>query len=237
MTPPLKIDVHEPIRIRPLIQQVVPTTTESLNTDGYADYYWEGVDGPSQVERKKWTDLLGGLDKVEDLLRRQLQAHPEVRLKLLIEGIATPTMTGTQTWMEARGKRNLIVPAKSFKIPLSSIYAWENQISKFLEVTHTSNMLASVRAIVAFYNGDQQNDHQTMQRTLKVADFHPNPQVQKLMGVADGIGITRAEALIKRFGTCWHVLSVSDPLNLTVVHGIGVGLALKILRGAGRTDV
>jgi len=56
------------------------------------------------------------------------------------------------------------------------------------------------------------------------------------MGEGLGIGPTRAEALIRRFGTVYNVLKASTQ-ELAEVEGIGAKLASQLLRGVGRLDV
>ncbi|KKK49177.1 hypothetical protein LCGC14_3137700, partial [marine sediment metagenome] len=77
-----------------------------------------------------------------------------------------------------------------------------------------------------------------VQRYLKDITFHPNPMVQRLMGMGShlGIGATRAEALIKRFGTVYNV-ATATPEMLASVDGVGKAVAVKFLRGVGRPDV
>ena len=92
--------------------------------------------------------------------------------------------------------------------------------------------------LTAFYNADQKEGHTTFQRYLKDITFHPNPMVQRLMGMGGhlGIGAVRAEALIKRFGTVYNV-ATATPEMLASVEGIGKAVAVKFLRGVGRPDV
>ena len=92
--------------------------------------------------------------------------------------------------------------------------------------------------IVALYKADQRADHTTFERYIRQVEFHPNPQVQRLLGMGEGLGIgpTRAEALIRKFGTVFRVIS-SSPEELASVEGIGNTLAARLLRGVGRTDI
>ncbi|KKK52079.1 hypothetical protein LCGC14_3108500, partial [marine sediment metagenome] len=109
------IDVHEPAEALPTLSPVIPCAVQPLNSEGYADYLWAGVEGKQQVERKTWYEILGGLDSIEDQLRRQLQAHPSVRLILIVEGVAVPSPTGTTVFKETtKGKRRLFYAGKSY---------------------------------------------------------------------------------------------------------------------------
>ena len=237
-----KIDVlmgdnHEPSAMFDMLSQSVPSTMLGLNDQGYADYLWPGIEGPSQAERKTVNDLLGvdSLTHIADQLRRQKQAHPEVRLMLIVEGIVTPTPTGTTTWYESRTNKRIMHSGREFKLPSQAVYAWTYQVSRFLEVYFAPNMVCTARMLVAFYKSDQKEDHATFRRYLKPIDWHPNPQVQGLISLGSGIGTVRAEALIARFGTCWHVLSAT-PQELATVDGIGIRIAQQFLRRIGRTD-
>ena len=237
--PPLRIDVHEPLQAQPLLAPIVPCQVESLNDKGYADYLWAGVVGEQQAERKTWFEILSGMDSVEDQLRRERQAHPKVRLMLIIEGVATPAMVGSEVFNETtKGKRHLFYSGKSFALPMQAVYAWLYQVEKYMEVYFTPNYVSTLKMLVAFYKADQKGEHSTFQRYLKDMDFHPNPMVQRLMGLGGnlGIGPTRALALIERFGTSWNVISAS-PQELASVDGIGLKTAQQFLRGVGRPDV
>lgn len=234
------IDVHEPPEALPTLSPVIPCAVQPLNSEGYADYLWSGMEGKQQVERKTWYELLGGLDSIEDQLRRQLQAHPSVRLILVVEGVAVPTATGTTIFKETtRGKRHLFYAGKSYFLgPMQGVYAWLYQVGKYIEVHQTPTYQATLKMLTAFYNADQKEGHTTFQRYLKDITFHPNPMVQRLMGMGShlGIGATRAEALIRRFGTVFNV-ATATPEMLASVEGIGKAVAVKFLRGVGRPDV
>lgn len=244
MSEPMLVDVQEPGDIFSLIHQVIPCVRESINDLGYADYKWPSVGGEAhrpamhQVERKLWVDILSDLDAVEDQLRREAQAHPNARLKLLVEGIATSHPDGTVVWLPTKGNKKLMFPAKTFRLPLQAAYAWFYQVSQYMEVYCTPDMASTATALVAFYKADQkeEHEHRTFHRHFKVVTFHPNPQVQKLMALASGVGETRAVALIQRFGTCWNVIN-ADPKQLQAVEGIGLKVSLKLLREIGRPDV
>ncbi|KKK90869.1 hypothetical protein LCGC14_2718630, partial [marine sediment metagenome] len=94
---------------------------------------------------------------------------------------------------------------------------------------------------------DQKEGHNTFHRYLKDITFHPNPMVQRLMGMGGhlGIGATRAEALIRRFGTVYNVATATPEMLEAVewkdqkgrVQRIGKAVAVKFLRGVGRPDV
>jgi hypothetical protein len=212
-----------------------------LNESGYADYLWPCYDGgQTQAERKQWTEILAGMDAVEDQLRRQIEAHPGVRTMLVVEGIALPGPGSTLLYraVEAKGKRgrHLMICQTVYNTSLSMAYAWLYQISKHMEVYFTSDLTATCTALMAFCKADMKAEHTTFQRYFKKVDWHPNPQVQKLMCMAGGLGPRRAEALIAEFGTVWGVLK-ADPKDLQQVSSIGSALAVKILREAGRPDV
>jgi len=234
------IDVYEPEEALPTLSPIIPCAVQPLNNEGYADYLWTGVEGRQQVERKTWYEILGGLDSVEDQLRRQLQAHPNIRLILIVEGVAVPSVTGTTVFKETtKGKRHLFYAGKSYFLgPMKGVYAWLYEVGKYIEVHQTPTYGATLNMLTAFYKADQKEGHTTFQRYLKEITFHPNPMVQRLMGMGShlGIGATRAEALIKRFGTPYNV-ATATPEMLASVEGVGKAIAIKFLRGVGRPDV
>lgn len=234
------IDIHEPSEALPTLSPVLPCVVQDLNNQGYDDYLWHGIEGKQQAERKTWSEILGGMDSVEDQLRREMQVHPEVRLMLIVEGVAVPTMGGSVIFKETtKGKRHLFYAGKSyFAAPMQAAYAWLYQVTKYMEVYYTPTYQATLKMLAAFYKADQKDGHTTFQRYLKDATFHPNPMVQRLMGMGGhlGIGAVRAEALINRFGTVYNV-ATATPEMLASVEGIGKAVAVKFLRGVGRPDV
>ncbi|KKM79520.1 hypothetical protein LCGC14_1349100 [marine sediment metagenome] len=234
------IDVHEPAEALPTLSPVIPCAVQPLNSEGYADYLWTGVDGRQQVERKTWYEILADLDSIENQLRRQLQAHPNVRLILVVEGVAVPSPTGTTVFKETtKGKRHLFYAGKSYFLgPMKGAYAWLYEVGKYIEVHQTPTYGSTLNMLTQFYKADQKEGHTTFQRYLKEMTFHPNPMVVRLMGMGShlGIGPARAEALIRKFGTVYNVATAS-PEQLAAIDGMGKAIAVKFLRGIGRPDV
>jgi ERCC4-type nuclease len=237
----LQVDRSEPPEIPRLMQPVVPVEYPvNLNDEGYADYLWQTRFGSNvpmqQFERKTWSDLLSDLDSIEDQLRRQMQAHPDVRHGLLVEGVALPVFGGVNVYHKT-GK-GYMVPGKTFNRSLDAIYAWLYEVGKYMEVYFSPSLEVTATMLARFYLADQKDEHTTFRRHLKIANWHPNEQVRRLMGVCHGvkIGEAKAEALIGRFGTVYNVIKAT-PEQLTVVEGIGMKLARDLLRAVGRPDV
>ena len=229
------IDVHEPEIMKSLLGPV-GFSQYHLNSDGWADYYWEGLLFKRHVERKTWAEL-SSLDKVEEQIHRHLTKQPDAQLTWLLEGVATPSDHGYQTYKETHSKgRTLFVPTAGGRRPMKMVHAWLYGIGKFVEVHYTSSLYGTANLLTSMYQADQKEHHSTLHRYYKKVDWHPNPQVSKLIAIADGLGEKRAEALIERFGTIWNVLKES-PAMLSTVNGIGMNTAKKILRKAGRPDV
>ena len=169
------IDIAEPSEALPTLSPVVPCVVQPLNSEGYADYLWTGVEGRQQVERKTWYDLLGDLDSVEDQLRRQVHAHPNVRLILIVEGVAVPTPAGTTVFKETtKGKRHLFYAGKSYFLgPMKGVYAWLYETGKYIEVHQTPTFGATCAMLAAFYKADQKDGHTTFQRILRSSPSIP----------------------------------------------------------------
>src|SRR5439155_22158250 len=223
------------------VQQAVPTAAlASLNDADWAAYWWlDRTEKPVQAERKTWSDLTSGLDIIEYQLRQQMKAHPEARRMLIVEGVALPSMMGTVVYQQSKGsKRDVFYASREQQTRFSMIMAWLYQVEKFIEVYFTADLRATCQALVAFYQADQKENHQTFERYLRVADWHANPQVEAMMAIGRGVGIgpAKAEALIKRFGTIWAVLS-ARPDQLQQVAGLGRTNSLRLLRKVGRLDL
>ena len=232
----ISIDVHEPTQAQTLIGQSIPCEVRSLNSDGWADYRWQDYAGSYvHIERKTWGELLTSVDHVEDQLRRHLANQTTARLRLLLEGIAVPNISGSSILRPAN-REAIYIKGHSSSIRLSLIYAWLYQIGKYVEIYTTPNYETTCIALVAFYKGDQKEEHTTLHRYIKKVDSHPNVQVTQLMGLLPNVGAKRAESLIDRFTTVWNIVSTS-PEELATVDGIGKVLSKQILRQVGRTDV
>lgn len=233
----LKIDGNEPVEALIQIQIAVPAQVARLNDEGWADYMWDSVDEAVHWERKQWGEITNGMDRVEDQIRREKKAHPNARLGLIVEGVATPSIMGTQLWSLSKNK-DVIYKSREQQVRYSMVAAWLYQVQKFVEVIYTSDFKATCQMLVSMYQSDQKEEHTTFARYLKTMDWSPNPQVKKLMALGDGIGIgaVKAEALIRRYGTIHNILMAS-PQELALTDGIGKVLALKLLRSVGRPDV
>ncbi|MFZ5501008.1 MAG: hypothetical protein ACOY58_03740, partial [Candidatus Micrarchaeota archaeon] len=217
---------------------VVPVEYPSnLNDQGHADYLWQCQDGSEQeFERKTWHELLADLDSIEEQLRKQMQSHPRIRHGLLVEGVALPVFSGVAVYRKTQ--KGYMVPGQTYNRSLNAVYAWLYEVGKYMEVYFSPGLEATATMLCRFYLADQKEEHTTFRRHLKVANWHPNEQVRRLMGVSQGvkIGETKAQGLIAKYGTVWNVLRAS-PEQLTLVEGIGMKLARDLLRAVGRPDV
>lgn len=233
------VDVHEPSEAIPLLSQSIEAEVEAINNKGYADYLWTGVEGQEQLERKTWDEILSNMNSVADQLRREVQAHPDVRTALVIEGVATQAaMGGSRTWAMAKGKNNLMYAKNNHKDSMSKVYAWERQVSRYMSVYHTVSFKETMILVVALVKAAQKEDHTTFRRHFRDMDWHPNEQVMCLINMfkRSGIGPKRAELLIKRFGTVWNIIH-QMPQTLATVDNMGAGTARKLLRKLGKPNV
>lgn len=239
----LQVDYHEPPTIKELLGQVdIPVEVTGLNDKGFADFRWdcapESEEKPKHAERKTWHDLLRDLSSIENQLLRQMQAHMDHDLLLIVEGLVVPTtglLSGAAVLRQTK-QGKLWSIAREYKMSLQACYAWLYRTSRYIPIYMTSDVLNTARALVAFYKSDQKGVHYTFRRHTKEIEFHPNPQVTGLMGMIPGLGPIKAESLIGRFGTIWQVLCAM-PEDLAEVPGVGINEATKWLQLIGRTDV
>lgn len=240
----IDIDRSEPLEVVRLIDQAVDCQIVSLNDEGFADYRWTGeLPGWAgrHIERKTWQNLVSELDDVEDLIRRQIRAHPNWKHTLLIEGTMEPAPLGVLLYRKAQGKNIMTGVQAATKGSFSKVYGWLNQASKYTEVIPTASMAASAIALVCMYKGDQEpeDSHLTFRRNFKRVTWNPNPQVTRLLGAASNdtnIGVKTAEEIIKEFPTLYKVVTAS-PEQLAKVKGVGIGTAKTFLRSVGRLDI
>jgi len=250
---PFFFDNNEPELMLNLLMPVIDDLQlGAWNQAGYADYHWETHDGTlKNVERKTWSELLTNPDKVEEQLLRHMNSHPNSQTVFLLEGNAVVKDGGLAVLKPTGGKKGIFVQGYTYKHrSLKGIYAWLYSVSKFVEVIQTTTSIESSYALAAMYDSDKKTEHTTFTRHIKKTDFHPNPQVLQLMGVAPGTGDVRASALINHCGTVWNVLTAGlkcsncehnfsniNVEELTNIKGIGQKTLENLYRGTGRTDI
>ena len=239
------MDNQEPVEIEALMAQSaqVIKPQPGLNSQGFADYLWFACDGHRiQVERKQIYEVLGGMDNVEEQLRRELSNEVEETI-LLIEGICEPVMglkMATQTWHKAKEK-NIMVPGRIYNTSYSGYQAWKNQLDKAgITVVETFDYIATAITLVAIYQNAQKLEHKTLKRYIKdkIHIETYNPHVLTLMGISGGgIGEEIGKALIDRYGTAHYTLMQDvEGLAETLIgeKRFGINRARKLLRSFGR---
>ena len=251
----IMVDIFEPKEIEDIIKMVIPTIRMSLNhsEEGYADYLWFACDGHRiQVERKQVTEILSGLDSVEEQLGRELNNGVAETL-LLIEGVCGPVpglSRSMQTYIRpktAKAGRELLIPGKTYQVNYVGYQAWKSQLDKAgITIVETFNWEATALTLVGLYNNSQKEEHTTLRRYIKehitVQPF--NEHVITLMGIRGAfLGEGRAKALIERFGTVWYVLNEpAESLAETLVgeeghtkKKLGMATVNKLFKAIGRT--
>ena len=184
------VDTFEPSDILRLIQQVLPDSyRHSLNHLGLADYVFTDIMGRRvQFERKQWSEILGGMNKVEEQLRRQYDKAEE--LNLIIEGLIDITPYGIDFFKKSKG---IYRPSHSYgtvKSPRvflhSQVMAWIGQLDKSgITVYQTTSSAATASMLVALYKNSQKEEHTTLQRYIKprIELKELNPYVKTPIGV------------------------------------------------------
>jgi ERCC4-type nuclease len=237
------VDVYEPQEIEYLIAQSTPVSRMSLNSEGFADYLWFAVDGHRiQVERKQIMEILGGMDNVEEQLRRELSNTVEETI-LLIEGFCEPVaglQMATQIWHKAKNK-NIMIPGHTYNVSYTGLQAWKSQLDKAgITVVETFDYVATAMTLVALYQNSQKAEHQTLKRYIKDKIYIEsyNPHILNLMSIKGcNIGEEKAKALIDRYGTFWYVVNQSpEDLAETLVgeKRLGLTTAKRLLKAIGR---
>lgn len=240
----LFIDAHEPENIRLLIAQAVEMEVSQLNIAGMADYVWMCVDGhTAQVERKQWGEVLGGMNDVEDQLRRELARADD--LTLLIEGVAVPSAVGMEVWKSV-GKSGWKLARSwgSREKPQPQLYArvcgWLWALDKAgITIVHTHSYVCTAMWVVEAYKQSQREEHRVLERYVRVKlnTTERDPMVQTLMGIKGvSLGEVRARALRERFGSVYRLVN-GDLCEVMEVEGFGEKLSRQVLRSLGRMDV
>jgi ERCC4-type nuclease len=231
-------DIHEPDTIINLLKQITMADKQSLNTKGIADYFWFTVDNLRiQVERKQVTEILGGMDRVEEQLRRELPEADETYL--LIEGIICPSEYGCEAYRRSWSNHQVLVKTRDYGTQLrpqvglySKYQAWRWQIDKAgISIYDTSCEEATAIAISAWYKNSQKEEHTTLKRYIrnKIYIEEYNPQVLNLMGIEGAkIGEVKAKALVAKYGTLYSI-AMQPPEELCTTNGISINDAKRLL--------
>ncbi len=227
----VKTDVHEPdIFGKSFIQTHTPYEVGPWNVQKHSDFHWWSVLGEQvEVERKQWGEITGDLERVELQLQTHLLSFPDARHILLLEGGIIQTPNGSQTLVSAgkwmRGGRET-------KRPLSGLYSWLYNISRWFEIIPTANTQASAVALVAMFNSDGKAEHDTLRRNIKRLDFDPDPFITQLMGAFPGVGQKVAIEIARRFDSLYEVVNAS-PGELFAIEGFGPTMIQSLLKGVG----
>lgn len=197
------------------------------------------------MERKQIDEVLGGLDRVEEQLSRELQNGVEETI-LLIEGFCEPIYglkIACQTWHRVKGK-NLMAPCKTYNTSYTGLQAWKNQLDKAgVTIVETFDYTATAMTLVALYQNSQNPEHKTLRRYIKDRIYieNKNPHILNLMSVkGGGIGEEIAKAWIAQFGTFWFTIQQDADVLAEVLVGeegkqkkVGIR-ARKFLKALGR---
>lgn len=244
----LAADEHEPAEILRLLGQVkdIDLDVKPLNSKGWADYFYtaefchchEACE--YNTERKTFSDLVHGIDEIEVQLAWQMEQHPYVHNRLIIEGVIEPAVKGVYLYRKQFGKNVFTAGLQGTQAgEYSKIIGWLHQVSKYWEVVYSPSMASTAMIIASYFKADQvpDDEHDTFHRTFKSRNYHVDEQVLKIMNAGPkGFGPKAAEAVKARFGTAWRAWKA--PLDEWLeVPGIGKLTAQKYLREIGRGDV
>lgn len=240
MPSPLLQDRYEPEYIFGLLRQGCPAELWPLNDSGNADYFWFDCFGNSrQLERKQWGEVLGGMDRVEIQLRKEIQLADAT--DLLIEGVVKATQWGMDAYvwdgLRYRYSHSFGDPDHPQQGLYSKVMAWLWQLEKAgITTWFTFSQEDTARAIATFYRKSQEPDHGTLSRYLKpkIHIRELNPQVLSLMGIEGaGLGRVRAQELIAKFGTVYGVLTAPAE-ELSSCANMGKATVSKLFKAIGR---
>jgi len=244
----MRVDTHEPPEIRRLLAQTFGVEYEegNINAEGWADFIYDGEkcychsSTVYNTERKTWRDLLN-LNDIEKQLGRQMDLHPGVHQRLLIEGLAEPAPHGLYIY-KSSGGTGAIRPENLGEGSgvYNQIQGWLHQIAKYWEVVYTTSYYATAITISTLYRADNKPEekHTTLARMFKERNYKLNPQADRILGASGDVpfGEQSAIKVAKRFGTPWRAFKAS-PQEWAEIPGMGLVIPTRYLRGIGRPDV
>ena len=225
------LDVFESPKLEELIAQTTDVVRVPLNEHGYADIYWQGIQGDThQIENKDISEVLDNKDHVEWQLQKQYGKTTEHIL--MIRGIVFPTKDGVSGMRLIHTKRGpMYVLGHRYHTSYYAYRSWLEGLDKAgIRVVETPDIFSTANNIVAMHSYAQRTEHHTLQGYYRppIVIAEHNPHVLALMGLSFAydlkIGELKATTLIERFGTMMGVLNASEK-DLTSVKGIGKVMA------------
>lgn len=245
----LYVDVHTAIRQYEYLSQMVPSAEmQSINVNGWADYWWQGVNGTVQVEEKHWSEVLGSLDHIEDQLAKEFP-HAD-QCHLVIRGTLTSwddncSMTWNRNglWMRPLGKgiRGEARQAEPYRQNYRGLMMKLAKFQDFGIHVHQVDGWESVCQLVASLYEDSQHpeESKTFQRLIKpkpvltmgVEDERVRKLALQIMGITAGVGEEIALSLAETYksrGLASLMLDLSG-------DGWDKAIATIPLRGGKRT--
>ena len=226
-----------PIEVIEQVKQYISVTESVLAKTGLLDSFWSAYDHhPITLERKEVHDFAHRINDLELQLKGAIQKVGDTgEVILLIEGIMSPVNNSTVLYrMKKDGSlffRERVVN-RPYSYYMNFIYA----LDKLGVSTYwTANPKGTAVALVSFVKESNKPEFTTFKRYIKQKPSIPqlNPQVERLMSLSHGLGVTRAQALIAQFGTVWNTIN-ADESELIKVDGVGVKTARDLLEGIGR---
>lgn len=240
------VDEYEPLEITNGLTQVFPDTLKlPLNRNGWADYKWEDWRRlPSQAERKQVGEILSGMEHVEEQLRGEIQAHPEAKLTLIVEGVAEPKPGGVQTYTISKNGQ-VFRQGRSYNIRFERYEGFLTALDREgIRVWRTSSWQGTVEALVRFQKQALEPNTSLFERHLRVPTFQPNPYVQLLMNLryydeqgksrSAGVGEKTALELIRVWRTPWELFRQEADTVVEYTNGVGEVTVDKIFKSIGR---
>jgi hypothetical protein len=238
------LDTHEPPEMMRLLSQAATVVREDLNINGYADVMWsDAVGAIRHWETEQISTLLADLDLMEEKLNKYKHEGDELTLGVI--GVPFPTAGGVETY-EVFHNPATSRPTfkKTYTHGRKGLYSlwehWKWSVSHDgIEIVERPNMVLLVQAIVAAYQQSMKKEHQTLHRYVRVhqPSFQGSIHVDNLIRMRSvrppGIGVVRAQALIKRFKTLYGVMAATQA-DLAAV--IGQAGAETFMETVGRTE-
>ncbi len=239
----------------------VEITTGSYNeTAGsllvFPDFTVWGGEHLTGWNRKTWTEVLGGLDKVTEQLQREL-AGPVEYLCLGIEGAIRADSTGVwaydfdwdrlQTWKSPMAG-TLPFKRQRFGINSKAVVAWEQSLSQQgVAVYHCADPLDTAAHLVALHDLTLRGgEHRTLSRLIKVkhqVNCLPEERAMALtlMGIEGaGVGEATALAISQSFSNLVELLdywrdggTISDTMLPNGTRRIGTVAEQKLQKALG----
>ncbi len=242
-----------------MLAQFIPVdegnTNQSIGSAIFPDFLvWETLGG---VNRKTTSEILGGLDKVEDQLLREL-AGPIETLALIEEGHMRPAADGgswayqfnwssLHTFPRTDEAGTISFTRRHYRTPWKAVKSWEQSLqAQGVMIMHSTDLYDTCTQLIALHDWMLKGgEHKTLHRLIKSSHTVQGLTIQETrfarqLMAFDGVGEEAALTIAASFGNimelieCWAGNgTIADLMMRSGTRRVGNALERKLQSAIG----